>query len=147
MYGWMFFIHLAGLAAWFGVTLMGVLMLLSVKGKLAEANLTSVAQTIVRNINRVTHPAAFLVLASGLYMILQWDRDGMPFWLAFMERVGGMVIILFMIILSIFGAKLRKKLAQSDGAGAAKSISTYAMVTFIFLLGILAVTLVVSLKL
>ena len=147
MYSWMFFIHLAGLAAWFGVTLMGVLMLLSVKGKLAEANLPAVAQTVIRNINRVTHPAAFLVLASGLYMIMQLERDGMPFWLAFMERVGGMTTILFMIILSILGGKLRKKLAQGDGAAAAKSINTYAIVTFIFLIAILAVTLVASLKL
>jgi uncharacterized membrane protein len=147
MYGWMFFIHLASLAAWFGVTLMGVIMLLSMKGKLAESQLTSVAQNIVRQINRITHPAAFLVLASGLYMIMQWDRNGMPFWLAFMERAGGMVIILFMILVSIFGAKVRKTLAQGDGASAAKSINTYAAVTFIFLLGVLAVTLVVSLKL
>lgn len=147
MYGWMLFIHLAGLAAWFGVTLMGVLLLLSIRGRLSEASLASVGQTIVKNINRITHPAAFLVLASGLYMVMQWDRDGMPFWLAFMERVGGMVIILFMIILSILGVKLKKKLAQNDGAVAAKSIGAYAIWTFIFLLGILAVTLVVSLRL
>jgi len=147
MYGWMLFIHLAGLATWFGVTLMGVIMLLTVKGRLAESNLASVAQGTIRNINRVTHPAAFLVLASGLYMVMQWDHEDMPFWLAFMERVGGMTILLFMILLSIFGSKLKKKLAQADGALAAKSISNYAVISFIFLLCILAVTLVVSLKL
>lgn len=147
MYEWMFFIHLAGLAAWFGVTLMGVLMLLSVKGKLAEANFSSVAQSVVRNINRVTHPAAFLVLASGLYMIMQWSRDGMPFWLAMMERAGGMVILLFIIVMSILGSKLRRKLAGGDASTAARSINTYIFWTVIFLIGILAVTLVVSLKL
>lgn len=147
MYGWMFFIHLAGLAAWFGVTLMGLLMLLSVRGKLAESSYTSVAESIIRNINRVTHPAAFLVLLSGVIMIMQWNRDGMPFWLSFMERGGGMVIILFMIVLSILGARLRKKLANSDATSAAKSIGTYSLWTAIFLILILIVTLVVSLKL
>lgn len=147
MYGWMFFIHIVGLAAWFGVTLMGVMMLLSIKGKLTETNLAGVALTYLRNINRVTHPAAFLVLLSGVMMIMQWDRAGLPFWLAFMERVGGMVIILFMIVLSIFGARLKKKLVQGDGMQAAKSISTYAWTSIIFMLGILVVTLIVSLKL
>lgn len=147
MYQWMLFIHLIGLAAWFGVTLMGVVLLLSIRGKLAEASLSSVGQTIVKNINRITHPAAFLVLASGFYMVMQWDRDGMPFWLAFMERVGGMVIILFIIILSILGVRLKKKLAHNDGAAAAKSIGTYVVWTVLFLLGVLAVTLIVSLRL
>lgn len=149
MYNWMFFIHLASLATWFGVTLMGMIMLLSVKNKLAEnhASLSSVALSVLRNINRITHPAAFLVLASGLYMIMQWNRDGMPFWLTFMEQAGGLVIILFMILLSIFGARMKKNLAGSDGAAAAKSINIYAWVTAIFLLAILVVTLVVSLKL
>ncbi|GFR38059.1 hypothetical protein PRECH8_13550 [Insulibacter thermoxylanivorax] len=149
MYNWMFFIHLASLATWFGVTLMGMIMLLSVKSKLAEnhASLSSVTLSVLRNINRITHPAAFLVLASGLYMIMQWNRDGMPFWLAFMEQAGGLVIILFMILLSIFGARMKKSLAGSNGAAAAKSISIYAWVAAIFLLAILVVTLVVSLKL
>lgn len=147
MYQWMLFIHLIGLAAWFGVTLMGMVLLLSIRGRLAESSLSSVGQTIVKNINRITHPAAFLVLASGFYMVMQWDRDEMPFWLAFMERAGGMVIILFIIILSILGAKLKKKLALNDGKIAARSIGIYAVWTAIFLLGVLAVTLVVSLRL
>ena len=147
MYGLMFFIHLAGLAAWFGVTLMGVLMLLSIRRKLAESDMASVAQTIIRNMDRVTHPSAFLVLASGVYMIMQFDRNGMPLWLTFMERAGGMVILLFIIILSILGVRLKKKLAQSDGTAAAKSIGAYVAWTLIFLLCILAVILVVSLKL
>lgn len=71
MYNWMFFIHLASLAAWFGVTLMGALILLSLKGRLAEANLTSMALTTLNNINRITHPAAFLVLVSGVIMVTQ----------------------------------------------------------------------------
>lgn len=147
MYGWMFFIHLAGLATWFGVTLMGTLMLLSMRGKLAEANLSSLALTTVRNMNRITHPAAFLVLASGVIMIMQWNRDGLPFWLSFMEQAGGLVILLFIIVLSILGSKLKKRLAQNNGADAAKSIGTYVTWAFIFMAAVLIVTLVVSLKL
>lgn len=147
MYGWMFFIHIAGLAAWFGVTLMGALMLLWVRDKLSESDLSSAALTVVKNMNRITHPAAFLVLVSGVFMVMEWSRDGMPFWLSFMERAGGMVILLFLIVLSILGAKLKKKLAQNDEAAAAKSIGSYVAWTFIFLLLILIVTLVVSLKL
>lgn len=147
MYQWMLFIHLAGLAAWFGVTLMGILMLLSLRKRIAEPNLASVAQSVLKNVNRVTHPASFLVLASGLYMILQWDRDGMPFWLSMMERAGGMTILLFIIVMSILGSKLKKKLAAGDSETAAKSISTYVLWTAIFLVAILAVTLIVSLKL
>lgn len=71
----------------------------------------------------------------------------MPFWLAFMEQAGGLVIIAFMIVLSILSSKLKKKLAQSDSAEAARSISTYVTWTFLFLICILIVILVVSLKL
>lgn len=146
MYGWMFFIHLAGLATWFGVTLMGMIMLQSVKKKLAETSVSSLAESTIRNLNRLTHPSAFLVLASGVYMILQLERDALPFWISFMERAGGMIILLFIIIMSILGGRLRRKLAQSDATAAAKSIGTYVLWTAIFLVGILVVTLVVSLK-
>lgn len=146
MYSWMLFIHLAGLAAWFGVTLLGAIMLSSFKGKIAEAGISSVALSTVKNINRVTHLSAFLVLASGLYMILQWDREGMPFWLAFMERAGGMIVLLFIIILSIFGGRLKRTLAKGDAAGSAKGIAVYTTLAFVFLLAILAVILVVSLR-
>lgn len=147
MYEWMFFIHLAGLAIWFGVTLMGVLMLLSVRKTLAVSGVATVAQQTIRNINRLSHPSAFLVLASGLYMILQLDRDGLPFWISFMEQAGGMVILLFIIVMSILGSKLRKKLAQAEPSVAAKSIGSYATWTAIFLLAVLIIILVVSLKL
>ena len=147
LYNWMFFLHMAGLAAWFGTTLMAVLMLLSLKKKAAEASIAAVALSLVKNMNRITHLAAFLVLISGVVMIMDWNRDGMPFWLSFMERAGGMVILLFIIILSIFGAKLKKKLAGGDEATVVKSISTYSLLVLIFLVAILAVTFVVSLKL
>lgn len=147
MYEWMFFIHLAGLAVWFGVTLMGVLMLLSARKSLAETGVSSIAQQTIRNINRLSHPSSFLVLASGLYMILQLDRDGLPFWISFMEQAGGTVILLFIVVMSILGSKLRKKLAQAEPAVAARSIGSYAAWTSIFLLAVLVIILIVSLKL
>lgn len=147
MYEWMFFVHLAGLAAWFGVTLMGAMMLLSVKGKIADSGATSAAVSTIKNMNRVTHLAAVLVLVSGLYMILQWNRDSMPFWLRFMEQAGGMTVLLFIIVLAIMGSKLKKNLSQGDATSAAKRINVYTAWTFVFLVCILAVILVVSLKL
>jgi hypothetical protein len=146
MYGIMLFIHLAGLAAWFGVTLMSAFLLLSEKRKLAGGGSAESAVSTIRIFNRITHPAAFLVLLSGGIMIMSWSRENMPFWLAFMERVGGMVILLFMIILSIMGGKLRKKLAAGDRIAASNSIGTYVTSIFVFSLLILAVIFVVSLK-
>lgn len=143
----MFFIHLAGLAVWFGVTLMGILMLLSARKNLAQSGVSSIAEQTIRNINRLSHPSSFLVLASGLYMILQLDRDALPFWISFMEQAGGMIILLFIIVMSILGSKLRKKLAQAEPSVAAKSIGSYVVWTSIFLIAILVVILIVSLKL
>lgn len=147
MYGFMLFLHLAGLAAWFGVTLMSAFLLNSLKGKLTEAGSTASAFNTIKLFNRITHPAAAIVLISGFYMIMQLSRAGMPFWLTFMERAGSLIIILFMAVLSMMGAKLKKKLAQDDTTAASKSISTYVTSIFVFLVLILAVTLVVSLKL
>jgi hypothetical protein len=142
----MLFIHLAGLAAWFGVTLMSAFLLMSVKRKAAAADLASSALGTIRIFNQVTHPAAFLVLLSGVVMIMEWNREGMPFWLTFMERAGGLTALLFMIVLSIMGLGLKKKLQQGDATVAAKSINTYVTGIFVFLLLILAVIFVVSMK-
>jgi len=147
MYGFMLFLHFAGLATWFGVTLMSAFLLISLKGKLTEAGSTASALNTIKVFNRITHPAATIVLLSGAVMIMEFNHSGLPFWLAFMERAGGLVILLFMGVLSMMGGKLKKKLAQGDTTAASKSISTYVTSIFVFVALILTVILVVSLKL
>lgn len=146
MYELMFFLHITGIAAWFGVAIMSALILLRLKPQLAQAGMMDTAQWTVRMFNRIAHPAATIVLLSGAIMVMEWDHKNLPFWMAFMERLGGLVILLYLIVISIMGRGMKKKLAGGDTAAASSAIGKYVSGVLIFSVLVLAVVLVASMK-
>lgn len=149
MYGWLLFIHVAGVAIWLGSIVAVASLLLSLKRQLAQENIKDVVVRTIKVFNRITHPSATFVLLSGIILLIQsgWDHSNLPFWLKFMEQAGALVILLFIIIVSIMGRKLTKKLANGDPSQASKSITVFVNTLFISALAVLAVVLIVSLKL
>ncbi|MFD0960826.1 hypothetical protein [Paenibacillus chungangensis] len=146
MYGFMLFSHLTGLILWAGAIMTIVIMLILLKAQLGTADVNRLTGSIIRIFNRFAHPSAFVVLISGVVMIVQLDLgSNKPFWLDMMEKAGGTIILLFLIIAGIMGAKLKKKLTQHPNDAIA--LSRYLTMVIGFFIAILAVVLIVSLKL
>ena len=55
-------------------------------------------------------PSLLLIFLSGTYMIFQFNRDTMPFYLSIMEQGGTLIILLTILFVSIYNVKLTKKL-------------------------------------
>lgn len=81
-------------------------------------HLTAILQAI-RTFNRITHPSSFVVLVSGIVMIVKMGQDSVrPFWIQYMQ----------------------------DAEKAASSISRYSLGLLISLLFILSVVFMASFK-
>ncbi|RJX39724.1 hypothetical protein D3P09_09995 [Paenibacillus pinisoli] len=146
MYGLLLFSHLAGLMVWVGAILAVIVMLFMLKGQLGTPEANSLSKRIISVFSRFAHPSAFIVLVSGVIMIIQLNMgSSKPFWLDMMEKAGGTIILLFLIVVGIMGGKLKKRL-QAAASGTV-SISSYVTSLAISLIAILAVVLIVSLKL
>lgn len=150
MYGFAYFLHIAGLAVWLG-SLIGLGMLLQFIAKNQDMDKTNrLANHIVRLVNRLMHPSAFLVLLSGGYMLFElgYGRDH-PFWLIFMERFGSIVILLSIILISIQGSKIKKVIngeKLKKKITLSQALSRYNLMVWLSVVLVLIVTLVVSLK-
>lgn len=164
MFETMLFVHLTGLAVWFGSMAAIGLMLLAFRRDLRSEEAKRMAGKMVKLFNRLTHPSSFLVLVSGGLMIIdRWGDTDHPFWLSFMERVGGTVVIVSIVALTIAGRRLAKRLGAGGsgagqgaataavGAGAAAAASVrlngYLSTMTVSAVGVLAVLLVVSFRL
>ena len=89
-------------------------------------------------------PASVLVVVSGSYMIMQFNRDSMPLYFSLMEMGGTMVILLSIIALSIISKKITKAVDE------AKKIALYGYYrTTLLLSSVLgtAVVFIVALRL
>lgn len=146
MYGFLLFSHLTGLMIWVGAILAVIVMLFMLKNQLGKPEANGLSKRIISVFSRYAHPGAFVVLISGVIMIIQLDMGSdKPFWLDMMEKAGGTIILLFLIVVSILGGKLKKRL-QMEG-NASVSVSPYLTSLAISFIAILAVVLIVSLKL
>ena len=148
-YGTLLFVHLTGVALWIGSVLMTVFLLLSLKNKISSQDVSGVVTRVVKTLNRITHPAAFLVLLSGILMLVsdRWgmeNHDSFPFYITFMEQAGSLLILAFIIIITILGKKLTKKLAAGNVSAAQSSIQTYVWTSLLLIIGVLAIVYIVS---
>jgi putative copper export protein len=126
MYGFWLFIHLSGLCVWLGSLVAVGILLSAMKKQIHSADVGALVKKTVRTFNFLTHPSAFLVLISGVLMLLQMGiGSDKPFWMIYMERVGGMVILLFIIVISIMGRRLVKRISSGGVQSASSSISSY----------------------
>ncbi len=149
MYGVLLFLHVAGVVLWLGSVVMAVMLLSALKKDLQSPKAAELSGKTIKLLNRVTHPTAFIVLLSGVFMLMTdtWgmaNHSSFPFWIIFMEQAGAIVILAFIIAVSIIGKKATKRLAAGDHAGALKSINTFVVTALILAIAAFAVIFVVS---
>lgn len=144
MYGTMLFVHLIGLIAWLGgwLAIIGMLLL---NRQSSSADTHHLAARAVRIFSWIAYPSAFLVLISGVYMIVQLGLDDKPIWLIVMERGGGMVILLSLLIPTLMGRKVIRRLSASQAAPV--RYSGYVSTLSILMVVVAAIVLIVSMKL
>lgn len=147
MYAGMYFSHIIGLAIWFGALL--VAMLLLRKARLHSDQQQVAAALADKSVWYTLQAAAFAVLLSGIGMIIQAGMLGKskPLWLKLMEEGGGMVVLVFIILVTLWTRKLRKALKNGDAAMYGKMIKRFLRLSMSFVLAIAAIILVVSLRL
>ncbi|KIL42223.1 hypothetical protein SD70_01345 [Gordoniibacillus kamchatkensis] len=149
MFGVFLFLHLAGLSIWVGSIAAIAVMLVLMKKQLESKAVGALAQRTVRTFNMITHPSSFLVLISGVLMLVgmgMTHESDKPFWMHYMEKAGGTFILLFIIVISILGKKLVKKLIAGNERDAAAGINKYVYGMTVSLAFILSVVYVVSAK-
>lgn len=111
MYSLSYILHIAGIAIWVGSFVSLGLLLKSLAND--EGNLTDFAPVVKRIQKWVmlgVIPSLVLILLSGVYMILQYNRDSMPLYLTIMEQGGTLIILLTIILVSIYSVRLTKKI-------------------------------------
>lgn len=112
--GLLLFVHLTGIALWLGgMAALVVLSAKTIRSKGSEALRVTLdaAKTVIY---AILNPAAVAVLATGITMIVQMNLTGIkkPFWLSFMEQVGGMVALISVALLTLYVRRIAK--ADSD---------------------------------
>lgn len=141
LYNASYFVHIIGIVLWMG-SFVSFWFLLRTAVK--QDSYEGIGNAIRKNVNVVIIPATILIVVSGSYMIMQFNRDTMPLYLSLMEMGGTMVILLSIIALSILSRKISKAI---DGA---KKIALYSYYRITLLLSSIlgaAVVFIVALRL
>lgn len=147
MFGFLLFLHLTGLMVWLGALLAVVVILpmLYKQSAASTAHANPLACRIIRVFGMLAHPAAAIVLLSGVTMIIDMDLgQDKPLWLEIMEKGGGTVVLLSLAWTGILGRKARKRLIAA--AGQAVTLSGYRTASACMMVLIVSIVLVVSLK-
>lgn len=145
MYGFMLFLHLAGLIAWVGSLLAIVVMLVLLKSQLGSSEANTLAKRIIRAFSMFAHPGALLVLISGVFLLIDSRWEGVkPLWLDIMVMGGGMIVILGLVLTGIMGSKAKKRMDSEQGQRV--NISGYLITNAVFIALIVAIVLIVSLE-
>ena len=146
MYELSYILHIAGVAVWLGSFLaLGWLLrsLSKERGKLKS--FAPVLRRIQSWVMWGVIPALLVIVLSGVYMILQFERDTLPLYLTLMEQGGTMIILLTIILVSIYSVKLSKKLKGSTLkkdrplAGITKIYANYLLISTLAGIGIIIV--------
>lgn len=146
MFGWMLFLHFAGLFVWLGALLAQLVVLVIMRKQPASAENRAITGRVISAFGLLSHPGAIVVLISGVYMIVSvdWGSDK-PLWLEIMEKGGGTIIVLTVVLTGLLGSKARKRLANA-ASGQHATLSGYRNAISIFIVLIVSVLLAVSLK-
>lgn len=146
-----FFLHLTGVSIWAGSILAVIIILSMMKKHLGSKELSNIVKKIVRIINMLVHPSAFIVLLSGVFMIVSMGLgNDKPFWLNFMEKFGGMLVLFSIIAISLAGNALVKKLsAMEKGESTIKasgSLNRYMLMLSLSAASVFSTILVVAFR-
>ncbi|MED0673367.1 hypothetical protein P4S95_24645 [Aneurinibacillus aneurinilyticus] len=145
MFGFMLFLHLTGLFTWLGSLFAIVVMLLILKKQLGSQESNTLAKRVIHIFSMFAHPSAVIVLISGVVMIVQMEiGPNKPFWLDMMEKGGGTIILLALVLTGILGSKVKKRL--SIGQNQNIRMSGYLTMLTTFMILIVSVVLIVSTK-
>ena len=146
------FLHLTGISIWVGSLLAVVIILAMMKRHLGSKELSTIVKKIIRIVNILVHPSALIVLLSGIFMIvmMNFGDAAKPFWLTFMERFGGGIILFTMIAVGFVGRSLVKKLRAIETGDAEKhyspSFTSYIATITISTISVIAIIFVVSFR-
>ena len=151
MFEIMLFLHLAGLAVWFGASMASAFVLILAKRKITSSETKTFVRKALRAFGWLTHPSSIVVLVSGIIMIvnMNWGDLDKPLWLTYMERGGGMIIIVAIALTAILSRKIVKRLDSASHSSSEVAVGggLYLTSLLAILVAILSVILVVSLRL
>ncbi|ULL18809.1 hypothetical protein DVH26_32860 [Paenibacillus sp. H1-7] len=148
MFGFMLFLHLTGLFVWLG-SLLAVIVVLPLLQKQTSPDTGGfVMKRLIRVFSWLSHPSAVVVLGSGVYMIVQMGIGSeKPLWLNAMEKGGGMIIVLALLVTGILSGNVKKRLDQGHHQAAAVPLSGYITTLSVFMVLIVSIVFIVSMKL
>jgi len=142
----MLFFHVSTVAVWLGSIVAVLFMLQMIRKQAKSPEISTLIPKMLRTFNRITHPSAFVVLISGIIMILEMGLVGQskPFWLSYMEQGGGMVVLLSIILLTWQGRRIMKgytSVASGQGQAVAgfQSYITYMVGSIVLILSVVFV--------
>jgi len=151
MFTTMLFFHLTGLSIWFGSLLSLAIITSLLKKHAGSKDIQNLLRKIPGLFSRWLHPSSFIVLLSGVFMIISMNisESQKPLWLHFMEKGGTLTILLSIVVLSIISSKKIKKPLKAvnvDVAVVQRGLSTYLVGLTIFIILILSIIFMVSFK-
>lgn len=144
MFNWMLFFHIVGVAFWLGATVAVFIIQRHARAVASDSVNTLLRNTMRTVVHGIINPSSLIVLFSGVFMILQMNLSTKPFWLAFMEMFGGMLVLVSVVLLTWQLRKATKALSEKDQS-AFLSRLTHSMTGVG--VGVIAIILVVALRL
>ncbi|WP_280770428.1 hypothetical protein [Salipaludibacillus daqingensis] len=143
MYSTYYIFHIVGIALWIGsFAAFGFLLRSLVNQKEPIETYSFVIKRIRLWVNTGVFPSSFIVMITGVLMILQFDRDTLPFYLQFMEQAGSIIILSTIISLAIYSRKISGKLNGKE-MKKEKSLESLTLMYTNFLFGSAALALIV----
>lgn len=121
MYATYYFFHIVGVIIWVGAFIsFGLLLRFLVKERAVDAY-----ALIVKRIDQITkwfiNPSAFIVLISGVLLLVAYGGPNKPLYITIMERAGSLVILLSIIALTLVSRKIKKAIGASAGTDSSKN--------------------------
>ncbi|WP_444685323.1 hypothetical protein [Alkalicoccus luteus] len=117
-------LHIGGIALWIGsfAAFAWLLRGMAQQGELAEAEKRQICR-MTRFVNLGVLPAAGIVLMTGVYMILQLNRETLPLYMLVMEQAGALIILVTAVGTGLYSRRLVKQLDEKGARAAASSYS------------------------
>jgi protoporphyrinogen IX oxidase len=122
------FIHVLSIASWFGGISLMAMYLRNATRSNDEQTMSQALTTAHRWNLTMMVPTSVLTFISGMYLLMQ-HTGSQPLWLLVKERFGTLFILVFILIITIYGRKLLKA-AQKAGSSnlAATLLKRYILI-------------------
>lgn len=147
----LYFLHLIGLTLWMGSMVLLVILLVNLRKNTKEWGGKPLFLLATKVVKWFLNIAALVVLGSGGALIQQlgYTEATKPFWIRFMEQGGGMILLLFIIImtwLSNRATRLVRDAGSEEDRVLPKMMGRYSLALSVFAVLAVAVVFVVSMK-